>query len=71
MNLAEGLTWFEQVGRATAVALAMLVATVFFVVAHAGNPNATLASTAGIVVVGLLLAVANYHEALTLARVAA
>ena len=55
-NLAEGLTWFEQVGRATAIALAVLVTSVFFGVAHAGNPNATLASTAGIVVAALMLA---------------
>jgi hypothetical protein len=55
-NLAEGLTWFEHVGRATAVALAVLVTSLFFGVAHAGNPNATLASTAGIVVAALMLA---------------
>jgi hypothetical protein len=55
-NLAEGLTWFEQVGRTTAVALAVLVTSLFFGVAHAGNPNATLSSTAGIVVAALMLA---------------
>jgi hypothetical protein len=55
-NLAEGLTWFEQIGRATAVTLAVLVTSLFFGVAHAGNPNATLASTAGIVVAALVLA---------------
>jgi hypothetical protein len=55
-NLADGLTWFEQIGRATAVTLAVLVTSLFFGVAHAGNPNATLASTAGIVVAALVLA---------------
>ena len=34
----------------------MLVTSVFFGAAHAGNPNATLASTAGIVVAALMLA---------------
>jgi len=55
-NLAEGLTWFERVGQAGAVGLAVLVTSVFFGIAHAGNPNATLTSTAGIVVAALMLA---------------
>jgi len=55
-NIAEGLTWFGRVGAAGAVVLAVLVTSVFFGVAHAGNPNATLASTAGIVVAALMLA---------------
>jgi hypothetical protein len=55
-NLAEGFTWFERVGRTGAVAIAVLVTSLFFGVAHAGNPNATLASTAGIVVAALMLA---------------
>lgn len=55
-NLAEGLTWFRSVGTVSAVALAVLLTSLFFGVAHAGNPNATLASVAGIVVAALMLA---------------
>jgi len=55
-NLAEGFTWFEHVGRTHAVALAVLVTSVVFGVAHAANPNATVLSTAGIVVAALMLA---------------
>ena len=55
-NLAEGFTWFERVGRTGAVAIAVLVTSLFFGMAHAGNPNASLASTASIVVAALMLA---------------
>lgn len=55
-NLAEGLTWFDRIGPVRAVGLGALATSVFFGVAHAGNPNATLASSAGIVVAALMLA---------------
>ncbi|MFD1599972.1 CPBP family intramembrane glutamic endopeptidase [Halobellus rarus] len=55
-NIAEGLTWFERVHSTTAVGLATLFTSVVFGVAHAGNPNATLASTTGIVLAALMLA---------------
>lgn len=55
-NVAEGLTWFERVQDAAAVGLATLLTSVIFGVAHAGNPNATLASTVGIVLAALMLA---------------
>jgi membrane protease YdiL (CAAX protease family) len=55
-NIAEGLTWFERADGAVAVGLATLATSVVFGVAHAGNPNATLASTVGIVLAALMLA---------------
>ena len=58
-NIAEGLTWFERVDGTVAIGLATLVTSVVFGVAHAGNPNATLASTVGIVLAALML-VAGY-----------
>ena len=55
-NFAEGFTWFRQISGVTAVGLATLVTSVFFGVAHAGNPNATLVSVVGIVIAALMLA---------------
>jgi membrane protease YdiL (CAAX protease family) len=55
-NLAEGLTWFQRIDATRAIGLATLATSVFFGVAHAGNPNATLASTVGIVLAALMLA---------------
>jgi membrane protease YdiL (CAAX protease family) len=55
-NIAEGLTWFERVRGTAAVGLATLFTSVVFGVAHAGNPNATFASTVGIVLAALTLA---------------
>ena len=55
-NLAEGLTWFDRVGATGALALATLVSSLVFGVGHALNPNASLASTAGIVLAAVMLA---------------
>lgn len=55
-NLAEGFTWFDRVDRTAAVGIATLVTSAVFGVAHAGNPNATLASTLGIVLAAVTLA---------------
>jgi membrane protease YdiL (CAAX protease family) len=55
-NIAEGLTWFERVRGPAAVGLATLFTSVVFGVAHTGNPNATLASTVGIMLAALTLA---------------
>ncbi|RLM53978.1 CPBP family intramembrane metalloprotease [Halobellus sp. Atlit-31R] len=55
-NLSEGFTWFERLGTRGAVATAVFATSILFGAAHAGNPNATLASTAGIVLAALMLA---------------
>jgi hypothetical protein len=55
-NVAEGLTWFPRVGPTSAIGLATLVTAVLFGVAHAGNPNSTVASTLGIVLAAFMLA---------------
>ena len=55
-NLSEGFTWFDRIGTRGAIALAVLVTSVLFGVAHATNPNATLASTVGIVLAAVMLA---------------
>jgi len=55
-NLAEGLTWFDRVGPRGAVALATLVTSVLFGVAHAGNPGASAASTLGVTLGAVMLA---------------
>lgn len=55
-NLAEGLTWFDRIDRRGAVALAVLGSSVAFGLAHGSNPNASLASSAGILVGGVMLA---------------
>jgi len=55
-NLAEGFTWFDRVDRTAAVGIATLLTSAVFGVAHAGNPNATLASTIGIVLAAVTLA---------------
>lgn len=55
-NVAEGLTWFEEAGAERTIALATLVTSLLFGLAHATNPNATLASVFGITVGALMLA---------------
>ena len=55
-NLSEGLTWFERVGPTGAVGLAVAGSALVFGVGHAANPNASLASTTGIVVAAVMLA---------------
>lgn len=55
-NLAEGFTWFERLGSTAAVGLATGASSLVFAVLHAANPNASLASTAGIFLAGLMLA---------------
>ncbi|MFD1686556.1 CPBP family intramembrane glutamic endopeptidase [Halobellus litoreus] len=55
-NLAEGFTWFDRVDRTAAVGIATVLTSAVFGVAHAGNPNATLASTLGIVLAAVTLA---------------
>lgn len=55
-NLAEGLTWFDRVGPAGAVGLAVAASALVFGFGHASNPNASLASTTGIVVAAVMLA---------------
>ena len=55
-NLAEGLTWFDRVGPDVAVGLAVLASSAVFAVGHAANPNASLASVAGILLAAFMLA---------------
>lgn len=55
-NVAEGLTWFERFDDRWAVGLATLATAGLFGVAHAANPNASLASSLGISLAGLMLA---------------
>jgi len=55
-NLAEGFRWFDRVGPRGAVGLATLVTSGLFGVAHAANPNASPASTVGIVLAAFMLA---------------
>ncbi|MUV56558.1 CPBP family intramembrane glutamic endopeptidase [Halogeometricum sp. CBA1124] len=55
-NLSEGFTWFRRVETASAIGLATFVTAVFFGVAHAGNPNSTIASALGIVLAAFMLA---------------
>jgi len=55
-NVAEGLTWFDRVGRREAVGIATLGTSLLFGLAHATNPSASLASTLGILVGALMLA---------------
>ncbi len=53
-NLAEGLSG-RLLGNRGAIVLAWLVSSAVFGALHAGNPNATLVSTANLVVAGLFL----------------
>lgn len=55
-NLAEGLTWFDQLGATRAVGLATLGSALVFGVGHFTNPNASVASTVGIVFAAVMLA---------------
>lgn len=55
-NLAEGLPWFESLGRFGAVVLATLSSSLVFAGLHAANPAAGLASTTGIFLAGIMLA---------------
>jgi hypothetical protein len=56
-NLSEGLTWFDRVDATVAVGLATLLTSVLFGVAHAGNPSASVASTLGVTLGAVMLAV--------------
>lgn len=53
-NIAEGMRWL---GRTGAVSVAVLLSSLVFGLLHAGNDNASLVSTAGIVLAGIMLAV--------------
>lgn len=53
-NLSEGLN-FRFVGRRGAILLAWIISSIVFGALHAGNPNATLVSTANLVIAGLFL----------------
>ena len=55
-NVAEGLTWVDRVGPPAAVAVAVLCSALLFAAGHLANPNASLASTAGIAVAAVMLA---------------
>lgn len=55
-NLAEGFDGVWTVGRRGAVVLAVALSSAVFGGLHATNPNATLASTVGITLAGVLLA---------------
>ncbi|MFC6940817.1 CPBP family intramembrane glutamic endopeptidase [Salinirubellus sp. GCM10025818] len=55
-NLAEGLTWFDRVGPTAAVGLSTLASSLLFGWAHAGNPSASAASTAGVMLGAVMLA---------------
>lgn len=55
-NLSEGLTWFDRIGPTGAVALAILGSALLFAGGHFANPNASLASMAGILVAAVMLA---------------
>lgn len=56
VNLAEGFTWGDRLGATGAVGLAAVASSLVFAVLHAANPNASLASTTGIFLAGLMLA---------------
>ena len=55
-NLAEGFDGVWLVGRRGAIVLAVALSSAVFGGLHATNPNATLASTVGITLAGVLLA---------------
>ena len=55
-NVSEGLTWFDRVDPRGAVGLAVLGSALVFAWGHFTNPNASLASTAGIFLAALMLA---------------
>ena len=55
-NLSEGLTWFDRLGTVGAVAVATFGSSVLFGAGHFTNPNASLASTLGVLFGGLMLA---------------
>lgn len=52
LNLAEGFRWL---GRRAALGIAWAGSSAVFGIAHAANPNATLVSTVGVALAGLLL----------------
>lgn len=56
-NLSEGWLWFDRVNERAAIGIATLLTSAVFGIAHAGNPNATLASTVGIFLAAFMLAV--------------
>ena len=55
-NIAEGLSWFDQLSARVAAVLAALVSALVFGGLHAINPNATLLSTVIISAAGVMLA---------------
>ena len=54
-NVAEGLTWSDRIDPGTAVGLGVVCSAALFGAGHATNPNASLASTAGISVAAVML----------------
>jgi membrane protease YdiL (CAAX protease family) len=54
-NMVEGFTFGGQAGRRRAIALALFTSSLLFGLLHAGNPNFTPASLAGILLAGVVL----------------
>jgi len=54
-NLAEGFTWFDRIGTRGAVLVALVGSSLVFGVSHLLNPNAGVASTAGIFFAAIML----------------
>lgn len=57
-NVSEGVTWFDRVDGTSAVAIAVLGSSLVFAYGHLTNPNASLASAAGILVAAVMLGTA-------------
>jgi hypothetical protein len=55
-NLAEGLTWVDRLDATGAAAVATLASSLAFGAGHLANPNASLASTAGVTLAAVMLA---------------